>query len=208
MSRPRARLVAMAATLASLGCVVALHGLRTDLPPVSHRLSEYANGPHGWLMTVAFTTLGGAMAATGVALRTGGTARRALVVRVAPFVAAVGLVLSALFPTRETGTVEAVHSRASALATVATVALAVAWSWSAPDRVAARGVALVAVVLTAVSPLLHRSEWTGLGQRLLWASLLAWLLLALAISPGARPSRGGGGSRPRRARAPSAPPPW
>jgi hypothetical protein len=25
-----------------------------DLQPAGHRLSEYANGPYGWMMTVAF----------------------------------------------------------------------------------------------------------------------------------------------------------
>ena len=41
----------------SAACVTLLHLLRTDLPPHAHRLSEYATGPYGWLMTLAFVAL-------------------------------------------------------------------------------------------------------------------------------------------------------
>lgn len=37
-----------------LGAIVSLHLLRPDFNPVTHRLSEYAIGPFGYLMTAAF----------------------------------------------------------------------------------------------------------------------------------------------------------
>jgi hypothetical membrane protein len=37
---------------------IALHLLPTGFNPVTHELSDYANGPYGWLMTVGFLGLG------------------------------------------------------------------------------------------------------------------------------------------------------
>ena len=34
------------------------------------------------------------------------------------------------------------------------------------------------LVLGAVSPALHRSRWSGLSERLLWLTLLAWVIVA------------------------------
>jgi hypothetical protein len=36
----------------------------------------------------------------------------------------------------------------------------------------------LALVLGAVSPILHETSWTGLSQRLLWLTLTGWLLVA------------------------------
>lgn len=37
--------------------LVALHVLRPDYVPRSHMISDYAVGPHGWIMTIAFLAL-------------------------------------------------------------------------------------------------------------------------------------------------------
>jgi hypothetical membrane protein len=37
---------------------ITLHLLPTGFNPVTHELSDYANGPYGWLMTVGFLGLG------------------------------------------------------------------------------------------------------------------------------------------------------
>jgi hypothetical membrane protein len=37
---------------------IALHLLPTGFNPVTHELSDYANGPYGWLMTLGFLGLG------------------------------------------------------------------------------------------------------------------------------------------------------
>jgi Protein of unknown function (DUF998) len=42
-----------AATVA-LGALAILHLVRPDLEPSSHMISEYAIGPHGYLMTLSF----------------------------------------------------------------------------------------------------------------------------------------------------------
>lgn len=65
----RAGRLTIALLLWATACVVALHLLRSDLDPVGHRLSEYANGPYGYLMTTAFVALGGALLTMAVGLR-------------------------------------------------------------------------------------------------------------------------------------------
>jgi hypothetical protein len=199
--RSRTRIVTIAGLLCSLTCVAILHIVRTDLPPASHRLSEYANGPHGWMMTMAFAALGCGLMALGVTLRTG--RGQGLIARVIPaiaFLAAVGTVLSGIFRTGISDTSEEIHSRASALAVVAVVFLALAHSMpTARSRTGAvhdplgAGLALTAAALAAISPLLHETRWTGLSQRLLWIALITWLLrTAWHVTPLAMSDRGSG----------------
>ncbi|HEY8339803.1 MAG TPA: DUF998 domain-containing protein [Egibacteraceae bacterium] len=176
----RSRAATVSAWLLGLGgvCVVALHGLRADLSPVSRRLSEYAIGPHGGLMLVAFCALGAGLLALAAALV--GERPRAVAALVAA--AGVGLVVSGLYPTDPGATTatELVHSRASALATLALL-VAAGWRWLAvrPDRLGG-SLAGAALVLWAASPLLHDSPVTGLSQRALWAVLLGWLFVTAA----------------------------
>jgi hypothetical protein len=51
-----------------LASVVLLHLINPGLDPVDHQISEYALGPSGWLMTVAFLVVGAGMVALGVGL--------------------------------------------------------------------------------------------------------------------------------------------
>jgi len=53
ISLPAARL-AMAAVITYQGLLAALIFIRPDLDPSWHTISEYAIGPHGWIMTMAF----------------------------------------------------------------------------------------------------------------------------------------------------------
>lgn len=159
-------------------CVAALHLLRPDLSPVGRRLSEYAIGRHGWLMLVAFCALGAGLLALAAAL----ARERPRAVAVLAAAAAVGMVVSGLVPTEPGATTaaELVHSRASALATLALL-VAAAWrSLAHPQHPLAGGLAVAAVGLGLASPLLHDSPVTGLSQRALWAVLLAWLLVTAA----------------------------
>lgn len=79
-------------------------------------------------------------------------------------------------------TSELVHSSASALATLALVILCLAY-WIPtlrravvrPDSVGT-ALAVIATILSAISPLLDETRWTDLSQRLLWFALLAWPL--------------------------------
>ena len=52
-----------------LASVVVLHVINPGLGPVDHQISEYALGPWGWLMTVAFLVVGAGIVALGVGLR-------------------------------------------------------------------------------------------------------------------------------------------
>jgi len=165
-------------------CVAVLHIVRTDLSPISTRLSEYASGPSGWLMATAFVTLACGIAALGLDLWNGrGRDRSAWFILSASSLAAVGTMFSGVFRTGASDISETIHSRASAVAVISIVALALVHS--APfardksgvssDPVGA-GIALTAAVLVMISPVLHHTRWTGLSQRLLWIAVATWLL--------------------------------
>ena len=173
----------------ALVCVIALHVLRDDLEPTGHRLSEYANGPYGTLMTIAFFSVGAGLVTFAWALyRARQRQQWSRLVIVAVIAAGVGMVVAGVYRTEPNGVAtisELIHSRASALATLALIIAAITWSvvgqrrGSRPGRPDAPAVlALAAGVLGALSPLLHRSGWTGLSQRALWSTLLAWLLVS------------------------------
>ena len=180
--RTAAHVTTIALLLASVGCVLGLHVLRSDLDPIAHRLSEYASGPYGWLMTTAFFAMG--LALMTLAFQVGTSANSARIQRVvAPLIAlaGVGLILSGVFKTATGSTlIEIIHSRASATSVLALTAAAVASSThpaSSHFDTAARVVTVVAVVAVAISPILHDTPWTGIGQRFVWLALTAWLLI-------------------------------
>ena len=135
-------------------------------------------------MTLAFVALSIGLSALGFVLWAGRKPDMiAWTFLATALLAATGTILSAMFPTGASEMSETIHSRASATGILALVALALVYLLSSlrdplgsyPDRVGI-GLAGAAAVLAAISPLLHHSRWTGLGQRLLWASLIAWLL--------------------------------
>jgi NagD protein len=184
----RAGWVAVGLLLASSGCVVALHLLRRDLDPIAQRLSAYAIGPHGALMTAVFWLLGGGLLALAAALlgspHTRGWAR-AVPALVA--VAGVGLILSGVFrtdPRIPPPPGEILHTRVSVTGLLALVAATLLWSShllathrSVPGARASLALALVAGAAALAGPPLHDTPWSGLGQRVLWLVLMAWLLL-------------------------------
>ena len=194
----RPRIIAIAGFSCALICIAALHLLRTDLSPVSHRLSEYAVGPYGWVMTAAFVSLSCGLVAMGIVFRAEASSRIAWALPSAAFVAACGAIVSALFKTGTSDLSEAIHSRASAIAVVAVVALALARSMpgvpagpgETRDRIGV-GLAVAAATLAAISPLLHETRFTGLSQRVMWIVLISWLLWTSW-----RPSLTGGSGRP------------
>ena len=95
--------------------------------------------------------------------------------------AGVGMIVAGIYPTdrlRSGATADAVHSQASALATVALIASALTWSVGRVPRHRLDTVlAVLGAGLGAASPALHRSSITGLSQRLLWLTLLMWLIV-------------------------------
>jgi hypothetical protein len=181
------RPAAIGLLLSSAAGIALLHVVRADLNPVHHRLSEYANGAYGSVMTASFFALGAGMVVLGLAMRqTASSGRWSHVVRLALVVAGFGMVLSGVYPTDPGGaptTNERVHSLASGAASVAligAVALAALVPWSrVPRRATGAGglLAFIVLILGVASPILHDTDWTGLSQRLLWAALMAWLLV-------------------------------
>jgi hypothetical protein len=180
---------ATAAFLSSSTAVVVLHVVRADLDPIGRRLSEYAVGPFGWLMTAAFMLLGVGLYALSRAVRSVDPGTPAMkVLRVLLVIAAAGMTVSAVFETQAAtppGWREIVHSRASALAFIALIAAAL-WTATVARRAmawgAARGAAdaftTLATLSAVISPVTHDGPWTGLVQRLSYLAVLCWLLLA------------------------------
>ena len=173
----------------AVACVVALHVIRPRVSPVERRLSEYALGPFGWLMDTAFATTAAGLSALAIFLRH--SSGRPRLVPAALVVAAVALVLSAVY--RLDGG-DAIHRWASGTAGSAVVVAAVGWSVVGIGRRRRwrRGtdmpLALAALGLAGVSPILHETFLTGISQRLVWAALIAWSVVVtiteLAASPG------------------------
>ena len=169
------RRLSVLAFTGAAACVVALHFVRPELDPASHRLSEYATGPYGWLMVTGFVALGAGFGALGVALW---REERSWTLCAASLTAAFTSFLSGMFDTA--GSSESIHSYASTVAVLAATTMTVAHSFTPPrvvrPDVIARGLALGIAVLVAISPLVHRTSWTGLGQRFLWLLLVAALV--------------------------------
>ena len=91
-------MVAVGGAIVFIALLALLHVLRSDLQPTWHVISEYANGPHGWLMTIAFAALAASCAATALGiwpLVEGWGPRIGLMLVV---LAAIGLGMAALFP--------------------------------------------------------------------------------------------------------------
>jgi Protein of unknown function (DUF998) len=163
----------------AVACVVALHVIRPRVSPIERRLSEYALGPYGWLMDTAFATTAGGVTALAILLAR--SAGRPRLVPAALVVAAVALVLSAVFRLDATDNAdEVIHIWASGTAAAAVVVAAVGWSvmgtgrrrpWRrGPDLL----LAIMALGLAVLSPMLHETFLTGINQRLVWAALIAW----------------------------------
>jgi hypothetical protein len=187
-----------------------LHIVRPELSALSDRLSEYANGRYGPIMTASFITLGAGTVVLGLAmLSTGPTTGQARVVPFAVLVAGCGLIASGVFPTDPLGaptTAERIHSLASGMASLALITAAVACAVRARarrprERIGpADRLAWVALGLGAISPVLHETRWTGLSQRLLWLTLTAWLFITawqLVPAPGAGRRRFGSADQHR-----------
>lgn len=101
---PMAAPLALALAIAFVVLVAALHGVRADLAPRAHVLSEYALGPTGWLMALAFFALAGSFAALLVALWRSLPGWRGAVGRMALAIAALGAAMGGLFPMDAIGT--------------------------------------------------------------------------------------------------------
>lgn len=180
--RAAARGVTLALLIGSAGSLATLHVLRSDLDPVARRLSEYANGPYHNVMTAVFYAMGLALVTLSLQLGTSQVSGAARVVAGLVALAGVGLVLSGIFKTgTDSALTELLHSRASGTAVLAlTVAAALYAIHPAFDDIrrwdlAIRTIAGVALMAVVISPILHDTQWSGLSQRVVWLTLMAWV---------------------------------
>lgn len=175
------RSITVASILAACFLVAFLHVV-SDLDPVQRRLSEYATGSYGVAMTAAFLLVGIGFGSFGVMLMRA----HAVFVGVAFTVAGIAMAVSGVFPTDPNAdtAAEAVHSNASAFATFLVVCASV-W-WSLHDRRAgwpSRFLAVAGLALVVASVILHDSSISGVSQRALWATLLAWVAVTAFTTP-------------------------
>jgi hypothetical protein len=163
-------------------CVVALHVVRPRVSPIERSLSEYALGGDDWLMEIAFAAAAGGFITLAIFLA--GSSGRPRLVPAALIVAAVGLVLSAVYRLDPTDDTEhLIHRWASGVAAAAVVVAAVGWSVAGAGRRRRwrrgidRPIALLALGLTTLGPALNHTFVTGIHQRLVWAALIAWAVI-------------------------------
>jgi hypothetical protein len=182
-------LAAILLVAACFAAMVLLHAVRTDLDPVRQVMSEYANGRFGWFMTAAFYAMG--FACVALALRLGrAIVRRAMsvVVRVLLALGGFGLILAGIFeverPAVPDTIEEVIHSDATLTAFTLIIAamllFAVLCRWDArwhDFRGGATVLAIIAAAAGAFSPFAGQTTWSGLAQRVLGATVVAWLLL-------------------------------
>lgn len=188
-STQQAALASMGFVLVGIAAVVTLHVVRSDVDPVRQVLSEYANGPWGELMTLAFYALGAACLALALGVRATmdlGGPQRALPALLG--LAGCGLLVSGAFeverPSVPDTLQETVHSYGSVAAFVLIItAMILLWvaCRSDPRWRSFRGLALALAAIGTVtgiaSPLVDGSPWTGIAQRVLAVTVALWLLL-------------------------------
>ena len=157
-------------------------------------------------MDTAFAATAGGL--TSLAILLARSPGRPRLVPAALVVAAVALVLSAIYRLDATdNAADVIHRWTSGTAAAAVVVAAVGWSvvgtgrrrpWRrGPDLL----LALVALALAVLSLMLHETFLTGINQRLVWAALIAWsMAVTITELVGARRSRrpGRGSRRPVR----------
>ena len=170
--------------------LVLLHILRPDYTPVDHMISDYAVGRFGWVMTTAFVaaslgclTLGLGMAAAGPKSLAGRGAVLLL------WVAAIGLLTTAIFPTdldtaasTKTGSIHTLSFLINVISLIlCSLLFAVSfhqndqwrgYRWTALVLAIALLAAFIAQFLT-----MHRGAPYGLTNRLLVSVLMIWFLM-------------------------------
>lgn len=136
----------------------------------AHVLSEYALGPSGWLMALAFFALSGSFAALLVALWPSLSGWRGAVGRIALTIAALGAAMGGLFPMDAVGTAPERFSTTGYLHNLA-------FMLGGPGTL---------VAITFVNWALARQPaWRDAGRMLLITGALAWVAMvvfAIAVS--------------------------
>lgn len=142
-----------------IAALLLLHVLRPDLAPAAHMLSEYALGPAGGVMGLAFMALSGLYVALFVALR--GELRGAWgrLGQGALLLAAIGAAMGGLFPMDPVGTPPDQYSLSGRLH-------GIAFMVGGPG-------ALLAATFVNVA-LARRPGWQPRRAWLLWSAVMVW----------------------------------
>jgi hypothetical protein len=152
--------VAITGAIVFLVILGLLHILRTDLQLTWHVISEYANGPHGWLMALAFASLAVSCASTVLALWPYAEGWGGRIGLVLVTLAAIGLSMAALFPA------DVVQDPMPPMSWTGTMH-AVASMLGNPTLMI--GMVILAFVLPSLAP------WQGSGAALMVFAVLSWL---------------------------------
>ncbi len=91
--------ISIAAGIAFASLLASLHVLEPEYDPTWRFISEYALGPYGWLMTLAFAALAVSLASAGLSLLPQVRGVAAYVGLFVLAVAVTGITLAAIFPT-------------------------------------------------------------------------------------------------------------
>ncbi len=192
LTRPLA-LVGPVGLAAFVLAVAALHGLRSDLSPLAHTISEYSLGDYGWLMHAAFTALGVGVLATAWSVRIGpGTPAWRTVAAVLLASMALGLFLDAAFNTDHLHIAETIDGTAHGTGTwIAVLALPLAAfvlgsdlkqigaAWSRARWLQVLALAqLLAIMAFETSPLAYR----GLAERIVMVTSVVTLAILQSIA--------------------------
>ncbi len=168
--------------------VTALHFLRPDYNPATRFISEFAVGPYGYVMTIAFFALGLGILALALGIRRGVTPSRANSAGSLTLgIWAIGALLAGIFPTDLGGTpittTGAIHITASLIAFVAAIAAIFlnsrgfrqdpSWMSYYAASLTVGFAALVTLVILFISV---NTGWVGIAQRAFVAVILLWLL--------------------------------
>jgi hypothetical protein len=169
--------------------LVLLHVLRPDYTPIDHMISDYAVGRLGWVMTTAFVAASAGCLALGLGMALAGP--RSVPGRVAVlllWVVAVGLLVSAIFPTdleaAASTTTGDIHTASFQVNVVSVILCSLLFAVSFRQNDDWRGYRWTGLVL-AIALLaafiaqfltLHRGAPYGLTNRLFVAVLMFWLV--------------------------------
>jgi hypothetical membrane protein len=173
--------------------IALLHVLRPDLDPFDKAISEYVNGPYGFLMTVTFFSQSlGSLALAAILMREGRGQRRIRIGGALFIIAAVGGVVAGVFPADPASPYSRTTSGAIHMA--AGLARFLALSFALPllssalakhphfEKVAKVltlfGVLFVVTFLVSVV-VLANVDLFGIGQRTFIAVLLIWMSTAV-----------------------------
>lgn len=176
-----------------LAIVIAERWINSSLDPATHRISEYASGDAGWLMTIGFASWAVSLFASAVVARGLFSGRG---VSVALLVAAFGMVLVACFAT-QTSAGEVLpgdsltlsgrlHDRGSGLTMIGlTIAGALSLRRGGPQRLRRRTLLLALAALPVLIALIAiGDDVAGIRQRLLVGVGCMWQLLLLMEGAG------------------------